>query len=160
MIKNLELIAAVGENYELGKDNKLIWRIKKDLQTFKTITMWKNMVMGKNTYDSMPKHLEGRKYIVLTRQNIELENATVYHSKSEFIKNLKFNERYIICGGAQIYKLFIDDVETMFLTHIEESHEADAFFPQFDKSQFNSELLVNTEENGIKYKQYKYTRIK
>jgi dihydrofolate reductase len=122
--------------------------------------MNKTMIMGRNTYESMPKNLEGRKYIVLTKKNIKLENAEVFNSKSDLIKNLRFNEKYIICGGEQIYKLFIDDVETMFLTHIDDEHEADTYFPKFDYSKFNKELLLSEEENNIKFKQYKYTRIK
>ena len=64
-MKNLELIAAIGKNNELGFNNNLIWHIKEDLQSFKEITMNKNMIMGMNTFISIPHNLKGRKYIVL-----------------------------------------------------------------------------------------------
>ena len=61
----ISIIAAIGKNRELGRGNDLIWHIKEDLKNFKNLTMGKCIVMGKNTYESLPKHLEGRKYIVL-----------------------------------------------------------------------------------------------
>ena len=63
------LIAAIGKNYELGKDNHLIWRISEDLDFFKKITMGKKIVMGRKTFESLPKMLPGRKHIVLSRSN-------------------------------------------------------------------------------------------
>ena len=78
---NITLIAAIGLNYELGKDNDLIWSIPEDLKFFRENTMDKTIVMGMNTLKSLPKLLPNRKHIVLTSRNIELDsNVIVVHS--------------------------------------------------------------------------------
>lgn len=159
MLKNLSLIAAIGSNNELGYNNELIWKIKEDLQQFKKITMGKNLIMGFNTYMSLPQKLDGRNYIVLTRKNIKLENATIYNNKFDLIKDINGNEEYIVIGGAQIYKLFIDDVYSMYLTHIDDTFKlAEAYFPAFDEKNYTKELLIQGSEDSINYKQYKYVR--
>ena len=152
-MKNLELIAAIGKNNELGFNNNLIWHINDDLKNFKNITMGKNIVMGMKTFISIPNNLEGRKYVILTSKNITIPNKTIYHSKEQFIKNMNDNEKYIVIGGGQIYKLFIDDVDTMYITHINDYFKvADTYFPKFNK-----ELLMEGTDK-VHYKQYKYVR--
>lgn len=159
MLKNLSLIAAIGSNNELGYNNELIWKIKEDLQQFKKITMGKNLIMGFNTYMSLPQKLDGRNCIVLTRKNIMLENTVIYHCREDLIKNIKRDEKYIVIGGTQIYKLFIDDVYSMYLTHIEDTFKlADAYFLAFDEKNYTKELLIQGSEDSINYKQYKYVR--
>lgn len=159
MFKNLELIAAIGKNNELGFNNELIWKIKEDLKQFKKITMGKNLIMGFNTYKSLPQKLDGRNYIVLTRKDINISNITTYHSREDLIKDINGNQEYIVIGGAQIYKLFIDDVYIMYLTHIENTFKlADTYFPTFDENDYEKELLIQGNQDGINYKQYKYVR--
>ena len=75
----ISIIAAMGKNKEIGKNNDLIWHIKEDLQNFKKLTMNKYIVMGANTYASLPKRLEGRKYIVLSKHLKEIENGLVFN---------------------------------------------------------------------------------
>ena len=157
-MKNLELIAAIGKNNELGFNNNLIWHINDDLKNFKNITMGKNIVMGMKTFISIPNNLEGRKYVILTSKNITIPNKTIYHSKEQFIKNMNDNEKYIVIGGGQIYKLFIDDVDTMYITHINDSFKvADTYFPKFNEEEFDKELLMEGTDK-VHYKQYKYVR--
>ena len=157
-MKNLELIAAIGKNNEIGFNNNLIWHIKEDLQSFKKITMNKNMVMGMKTFISMPHNLKGRKYIILTRKNITIPNTTIFNSKDELFNNMNENEQYIVVGGGQIYKLFIDDVDIMYLTHFDDTLKvADTFFPFFNEEEFDKELIMEGT-NKVHYKQYKYIR--
>lgn len=158
-MKNLELIAAIGKNNELGCNNKLIWHIKEDMRAFKKITWGKTMVMGSKTYESMPKNLEGRKYLVLTRKNIVYPNVTIVNSKDDFLKHIKdSNDDYIIVGGGQIYNLFINDVDIMYLTKIDAEYKlADTFFPKFNERDFDKTLLMEGN-TGVNYKQYKYVR--
>ena len=74
---NITLIAAVGKNLELGKDNTLIWSIPEDLNYFRENTMDKTIVMGMNTLKSLPKLLPNRKHVVITRKNVELDSSIV-----------------------------------------------------------------------------------
>lgn len=152
------LIAAIGKNNELGKNNDLIWRLPNDLKFFKEITMGKTVVMGFNTYKSLPKKLVGRTMIVLTSKNINEEDIIIYHDINKLLSDYKNKEIFII-GGASIYKAFIDKVDTMYLTEIDASDDkADVYFPSFNKSEWNYELLNKNSDNNIKYRHVRYRR--
>src|SRR5690554_4360931 len=103
-MKNLSLIAAIGQNMELGYQNDLIWRIKEDLQFFKEKTMGTYIIMGRKTYESLPKNLPGRKYIVLTSdKNINSSDRLIAFRNIkdilEFIKSMEDSYFYVIGGG-------------------------------------------------------------
>lgn len=152
------LIAAIGKNNELGKNNDLIWRLPNDFKFFKEITMGKTVVMGFNTYKSLPKKLVGRTMIVLTSKNINEEDIIIYHDINKLLSDYKNKEIFII-GGASIYKAFIDKVDTMYLTEIDASDDkADVYFPSFNKSEWNYELLNENSDNNIKYRHVRYRR--
>ncbi len=156
----LSLIAAIGQNNELGKDNDLIWHLPGDLKFFKETTMGKKIAMGYKTYLSLPKKLPGRKYIVFTFHDRELDpDIEVFKSKEEFFeKNKDSEEEIFIIGGASIYKQFIDDCDNLYLTEVAAAAEADVFFPEFNRDNYTSELIRENEENGIKYKHMVYRR--
>jgi len=160
-MKNLSLIAAIGKNNELGKDNKLIWYLKEDLKFFRENTMHKTIIMGRNTFESLPGVLKGRKHIVLSRSSVTLPSEVmVYHSYEEVKQYIESSseEMYII-GGSSIYSLFIDDVDKMLLTEImSEDKDADAYFPKFNLDEWEKEVLSNHEDNGIQYSHVKYLR--
>ncbi len=155
------MIAAVGKNKELGKNNDLIWKIKEDLAFFREQTMGKPIIMGMNTFNSLPKLLPGRIHVVLTRSNPELDNQVIIvHSMEElldFINN--YHDEVMIIGGASLYKQMLDYSKKLVLTEIEaEDREADVYFPDFNKDEWNSELLGINEEDNITYKHLVYTR--
>ena len=162
-MNNLILIGAIGKNNELGKDNKLIWYIPDDLKFFKQNTINHNIVMGYNTFVSLPKLLEKRKHIVLTTKNISFpDGVEVFHNKEsvlDYIKNID-DDVYII-GGASIYKQFINDSDRMILTEIDACcNEADAYYPEFDKNDWIEEEISKKEYNNIKYRHVLYKRKK
>ena len=162
-MKNLSLIAAIGENNELGKDNKLIWYLKEDLKFFKEQTMGKTIIMGRNTFESLPGILKGRHHIVLTRNNLNLPNEVDifhdYESLKEYIANI--DEEMFVIGGASVYRLFLNDVDKMLLTEISAKDDmADAYFPEFDKNDWDKEVLSSHNDNGISYNHVKYLRKK
>lgn len=160
---NLVLIAAIGKNNELGKDNKLIWYLPGDLKFFKENTMGKPIIMGYNTFKSLPRLLPGRKHIVLTHQKVDFPNEVdVFNDKDSLMSSLsKYEGNVYIIGGASIYQQFIDDADTLLLTEInKEDSKADAYFPHFDKNNFDARVLKENEDNGIKYKHLEYKRKK
>lgn len=141
-------IAAVGKNRELGKDNDLIWHIKEDLQYFKKVTTGKNILMGKNTFNSLGRLLPNRHHIIIsTSLNIDNPEVEVFRSLEDFFETYKENndEVYII-GGASIYKAFMPYVEEMHLTEIDESFEADVFFPEYDSEEFERKIVSEFSE--------------
>lgn len=162
-MEQLYLIAAIGENDELGKHNQLIWHLKDDLKFFKEKTMGHAIVMGYQTFCSLPKQLPGRKHIVLTHKTISFpEEVIVCHSLSELKAYLQEQDKpcYII-GGASIYEQMIADCDRMYLTRIEASDpEADAYFPKWNEDDFEVRLLDQHEENQIHYKHLEYVRKK
>lgn len=157
----ISIIAAIGKNNELGKDNDLIWHIKGDLAHFKELTMHKKIVMGASTYKSLPKKLEGREYIILSKSLSNISDAVVYQSFDDLLAYLNtIDEEVMIIGGASIYKLFLPYAEVLYLTEIEEESNADVYFPEFDKKDFTKTLSEEHVDDDIKYKFVTYVRLK
>ena len=155
----ISIIAAIGKNIELGRGNDLIWHIKEDLKNFKNLTMGKYIVMGKNTYESLPKHLEGRKYIVLSSSLSEIENGLLFNDFNkllEFIKDV--DEEVMIIGGASIYKLFLPFADKLYLTEIDSEEKADVYFPDFNKEDYECNVVSTNEVDGLKYSFVIYER--
>ena len=157
-MNNLTIIAAIGKNNELGYNNGLIWRLKEDMQFFKENTIGKPIVMGRKTLESLPKLLPNRTHIVLTHKDIVIPGVIIIHSKEELFNLIK-DEEVMIIGGESIYKMFIDDVDKMLLTEIDESFKgADAYFPEFDKNNWHRKVLSRKIENNIPYNHIEYIR--
>jgi len=132
-MNNLSIIVAIGQNNEIGKDNDLLWYISDDLKRFKAITTGNTIVMGRKTFESLPKGaLPNRRNIVLTHQNIEINNAEVFQDIDAILEATKNEEKVFIIGGASLYNMFVDKVEKMYLTKVDATIDADVFFPHFD----------------------------
>lgn len=159
---NINLIAAIGKNYELGKDNNLVWTLKEDLKFFKNTTMGHPIVMGRKTFESLPKVLPGRKNIVISTSDIRNEEIELYRSIRDFLINYqKFNDDIFIIGGASIYSQFIDIATNMYLTEIKATDKkANVYFPKFNKNEWTKEILTDLEENNIKFNHVLYKRKK
>lgn len=150
----ISIIAAIGKNRELGKDNKLIWRIPEDLKRFHEITKGHTVIMGRKTWESLPiKPLSNRYNIVVTKNlKFVAVGADVCDSIEGAIKKAGENEIFII-GGGQIYKEAIEKglVDKLYLTIVDGSFDADTFFP--DYSEFKKVISEKSgESEGHKYK--------
>lgn len=143
----INLIAAVGKNLELGLDNKLIWQIPEDLKYFKEVTTGKTIVMGRKTYESIGRPLPNRKNIVLSRKKIEINNVEVINDYREVLGD----ECVFIIGGESVYRLFLPYADNIYLTEIEDSSNADSFFPNFDKNLYEKEIISEGIYNSVKY---------
>ncbi len=157
----ITIIAAIGRNRELGKNNDLIWHLKEDLKFFKEKTTNHKIVMGMNTFKSLPKMLPNREHIILSHQNARIEGARVFNSLDDLLEYLNsLDEEVYIIGGASIYKLFMPYANQLLLTEIEEEDgDASVYFPEFNKNDYEKTLISEIEENGIKYKHISYRRI-
>lgn len=128
----INIIVAIDENNGIGKDNKLLAHIPEDLKRFKEITEGHTVVMGYNTWLSLPKKpLPNRRNIVITSKDIKLEGAEVVHSIRELF-NLTDNEKghMFVIGGATLYKQMLPYAHHLYVTLIHETFEADTFFPK------------------------------
>ena len=159
----ISIIAAIGKNGELGKNNNLIWHLPGDLKFFKEITTNHSIIMGLNTYNSIGKELPNRKNIVLTNDLNKIHNDKII--KYDNIENLiqdelnNENENFII-GGASLYKYFYNLADRMYLTLIDgEDESADAYFPKIDYTKWKQTTIKENEDNGIKYKHVLFERI-
>ena len=157
---NINIIAAIGKNNELGKNNDLIWKFKEDMKFFKETTMGHPVVMGRNTYESLPKILPGRKNIVISRSEIINNEIEIYKSIKDFLNMYKdYEDDVFIIGGAMIYNEFINISDKLYLTEIEdECNDADVYFPAFDKKYFDKDIISEKEENNIKFNHVLYKR--
>ena len=158
-MNNLSLIVAIGKNYEIGKDNKLLWHLPNDLKFFKETTLNKTIIMGKNTFESLPKMLPNRKHIIVSYNKYNVEGAITFYNLEDVLDYIKnTDEECFIIGGMSIYKQLLPYAKYLYITKIEDAKEADAYFPTFDESEYNIEILGSDEDNNIKYKFYKYTK--
>ena len=158
-MKKLTMIAAIGKNNELGLNNDLIWKFHDDMMFFRKQTMYKQLIMGRKTLDSLPHLLEGRRHFVLTRQKFENGLIESFPSIEDFLDYAKNeDEEIMVIGGESLYKSLLDYSDKLLLTEIDAEHEADAYFPEFNKDDFTRTVLDEKEENNIKYRHVLYKR--
>ena len=171
--KKVYIIVATDKKNGIGKNGKLPWHFKKEMEFFRDTTTEtfeegkQNMlIMGRTTWESLPKEfkpLPGRKNAVLTKnKSYKADDAAVYFSLGEALKKADMDdsiENIFIIGGAQIYELAISVVDAIYLTKIDKEYDCDAFFPEIDPVDFQKpEELGEEEEKGVKYSFLFYTR--
>lgn len=162
-MKNISMIAAIGKNGELGKDNALLWKIKEDMHFYRTMTLGKNIIMGRKTLESMPvKALKGRHPIILTTRKLEnYIDIDTYHSIEELLNHIASSpQEYVVVGGATIYESFMPYAQTMYLTEIDGEKYADAFFPYINYDEWDITQIASYPENDPPYIRSKYVRKK
>ena len=154
------LIAAVDKNLAIGKNGKIPWHIKEDLQFFQKNTLNTAMIMGRSTFDSIGKPLPNRKNIVMTNSPTNREGVIEVCDIESAIKEAKKDSNKIsIIGGQSIYKEFMPLANKLLITEIDIIVErADTFFPAWDKKDWTEQSRINSMENGIEYSFVEYLR--
>lgn len=131
--QKVTLIAAAGINNELGKDNAMLWHLPNDFKHFKALTSGHFIIMGRKTWESLPKALTNRTHLIITRnKDYSADNALIFPSIEAALAYAKDQERVFIIGGGQIYKLALAHATEIELTKVHGTFEADAFFPEID----------------------------
>lgn len=136
-MQTITMIAAVGENNALGKDNNLLWHLPDDFKRFKQLTTGHTIIMGRKTFESFPKPLPNRTHVIITRDrnyNVEYDACIVVHSFEEAIKLTEGDANPFIIGGGEIYKQGEEFADKLEITRIHENFEADTFFPEVDEN--------------------------
>lgn len=142
----ISLIAAMDRNRLIGNKNQLPWHLPADFAHFKSVTMGKPVVMGRKTFESIGKPLPGRTNIVLSRNpDTKIEGVVCVSSFEEAVAAVPDAEEIMVIGGSSIYKMLLPKVDRMYLTYVEGEFSGDAWFPQFDKSQWR-EIEVKTRK--------------
>ena len=134
----LAMIAAIAENRAIGNNNELIYWLPDDLKRFKKLTTGHTIIMGSNTFRSLPKGaLPNRRNIVLSRKKIAFPGTEVFPSLEEALKSCTHEETVYIIGGEQLYNYAISLADELHLTEVKNTpKEADAFFPKWDTEEW------------------------
>jgi dihydrofolate reductase len=153
----ITIIAAAGENNELGKDNQIIWHLPDDFKRFKAITSGHFIIMGRKTFESFPKPLPNRTHIIITRnKNYNVpEGCFVVDSIESAIAICPENETIFIIGGGEIYKQSINMADCIELTRVHNTFDADAFFPTIDLTKW--ELVSSQFHDKDEKHDYSFT---
>ncbi len=146
----LAYVAAVAKNKVIGKDNRLPWYLPNDLQFFrrKTLSGSKTMIMGRRTFESLPKVLPGRKHIIITQNkdyHVNDENVQVVHTIDDLMPYVDTEEEYFVIGGAKIFKMLFPYTQRMYITEIHEDFVGDTVFPDYEQAEWK----VTEKKEGI-----------
>lgn len=129
------MIAAAGENNELGKDNQLLWHLPDDFRRFKRLTTGHPMIMGRKTFESFDRPLPNRMHIVISRDlNYRLDHpaCVLVHDLQAAFERVADEDIVFIIGGGEIYRQTLPLADTIELTRVHGTFEADTFFPEID----------------------------
>ena len=163
MQPRVSIVAAIGKNRELGRGGGLLWHIPDDLKRFKRLTLGHPVIMGRKTWDSLPEQfrpLPGRSNIVVTRDPAILARTTLAtgdvvtaSSIEEALRQAAEvdKEEIFIIGGAQVYEAALHHADRLYLTLVDDTKEADAYFPPYEHL-FTKKLAEEVREyEGLKY---------
>ena len=161
----IALIAAIAKNNAIGIENKLIYWLPNDLKRFKELTTGHTIIMGSNTFRSLPKGaLPNRRNIVLSRKENSFPRTETFKSLEEALANCKNEEIVYIIGGEMLYKSAMPIADILCLTEIDDTPEkADAFFPEFSKNEWEiiqDEAHKKDEKHNFEYRFVTYLRRK
>ncbi len=161
----VSMIAAMGTNRVIGKDNSMMWRLPKEWAYFKETTMNHCIIMGRKNIEAQGRPLPGRTNIVITRDpNLKLSGCVVVNSLEAalaFCKE-KGEEEVFICGGGQIYELALPKVDRIYLTEVDYSEEGQVYFPKFNEDKFDKKYIKScekSEDNKYAWSSYLFERI-
>lgn len=137
-MSRIALVVAVSRNGVIGRAGGLPWHISSDLKRFKALTMGKPLIMGRKTWESLPKKpLPGRRNIVITRQaNYRAEGAVVVVDAAAALAVAGEVEEISIIGGAEIFHLFLPQAQRIYLTEVDLEVEGDTYFPRIEPDQW------------------------
>jgi dihydrofolate reductase len=137
-MSRVAFVVAVSRNGVIGKAGGLPWHISADLKRFKAITMSKPVIMGRKTWESLPKKpLPGRPNIVITRQkNYRAEGASVVADSPSALTAAGQVEEVCVIGGGEIFDMFLAQTDRIYLTEVDLEVDGDTFFPPLDPAQW------------------------
>jgi dihydrofolate reductase len=153
----ISLIAAIGKNNELGKNNTLLFHMPADMKFFRDTTRGHTVIMGRKTFESLSGPLPKRRNIVITRdKEYKKEGIEVVHSLEEAIQQTDSEQEAFVIGGAEIYKQAITLADRLYITHIDaEDSGADSFFPEIIPIMWNE--IKHDEHKKDVENPYNYT---
>lgn len=161
----ISIIVAVSDDWGIGKKNELLWHIPEDMRRFKKLTMGKCVIMGKKTWESLPKKpLPGRKNIVLTDVPGEyIDCSETAYSIEDALRKCDKDEEVFVIGGGSIYRQLMTVADRLYITHVHRKAPADVYFPKIDRRKWKiteREECISEDDNRIPYSYIIYERKK
>jgi len=150
----IAIIAAMASNRVIGRDNRMPWHLPADLRRFKRLTMGQDLIMGRRTFESIGRPLPGRRTIVVSRRAAYNPDGVLAVSSVDAALEAAQGLEVFIAGGADIYRQTLDRAQRLYLTLIEDSFEGDAWFPEFERDDWNvvaEERHEPDQENRWRY---------
>ena len=157
----IQAVVIVDQKNGIGKNNQLLCYMPADLKHFKALTVGHPVIMGRKTFESMGKALPKRRNIVITKQDLLFEDCETVHSLDEALEICRDEELVSIIGGATIFEQALDKLNTLHLTCIHHTFEADTFFPKIDPEEWKITLredFEKDEKNPFSYSFITYER--
>ena len=132
---NLSIVVATADNNIIGDKNKLLWHIPEDLKRFKKLTLGHSIIMGRKTYESLPKKpLPGRENIILSTSISYIPDCIIKNSYEQVLLHVQNKEESFVIGGGEIYRLFFPYVKKIYLTRLNEQFSGDTSFPEISET--------------------------
>jgi len=159
----ISIIVAVSDDWGIGLNNDLLWNLPEDLKRFRRLTTGNTIVMGKRTWESLPKRpLPGRINIVITdNQKETFEGAVTAYSIEDAINKSGGDGEVFIIGGGSIYRQFMPFADRLYITHVHKKTQADVYFPVIDPvlwKAVSTEEFVSDSPDAIPYSYVIYQR--
>ncbi|MFI3180074.1 MAG: dihydrofolate reductase [Methylococcales bacterium] len=153
----ISLIVAMSANRVIGQDNKMPWHLSADLKRFRAITMDAPILMGRKTFESIGKPLDGRTNLILSKnENYQPEGCFVFDSLEMALSAAEnMGEELFIIGGATLYEMSLPFAKRLYLTDIQAKFDGDTFFPEFNFDDWNEitcEQINNDEKVDFSYR--------
>ena len=156
------IIVAMGRNNEIGRDNHLLWSLPNDMKRFKSLTTGHTVVMGYNTFKSLPKgKLPNRRNIIMTTHDIAIDGCEVAHSVEQVLAMTQDDGEVYIIGGGEVYRQFLPIADVLMVTHVDDSQPADRYFPVIDGKLWHitdDEAFAADERHAVAYRFVRYER--
>ena len=158
-MSKISIIAAVADNFAIGKLGKLPWHLPADLKHFKFLTMGQTIVMGRKTYESIGRPLPGRANIIVTRQTgYEVPGAIVVNTIDDALliceRTGSINGENFIIGGEELYRQTLKICQRIYITEIQRDFEGDVFFPEFDPNEWEEtqrDRHISENDTNLEY---------
>lgn len=162
----ISIIAAMGENRVIGKNNSMMWNLPEEYQYFKNTTLGHHIINGRKNFEAIGRALPGRVNLVVTR-NAEYvaKDCLLFSTIGEAIEFARVqNEKEVfICGGGQIYQETIELADRIYLTKVNFKENGDVYFPEFDEAKFSKKLVKSKnadDRNKYSWDAFLFERIK
>jgi dihydrofolate reductase len=164
-MKRISIIVAIAENNAIGKNNKLLWHISADMRLFKRITSGQTVIMGKNTFLSLPKGpLVNRRNIVISDNPEDtFPGCEMAYTVHEALDKCETGRENFVIGGASVYRQFMPYAQKLYITRVHKSFDADTFFPEIHSGEWEiieEEDITNDPQNDFSYSFLTYQRKK